>query len=80
MANLYHRSLRFNKGMAIASLNINGLRTHYDEVAFIIQNLGINILALCETELGPSLPREQAWLLTGAPRANLPRRGMSEIT
>ena len=53
-----HRPFGFNKGMSIASLNINGLHTHIDEVASIIQNLGIHILALCETKLRPSFPRE----------------------
>ena len=36
-----HWPLRLNKGMSIASLNINGLRTHIDEVALLIQNPGI---------------------------------------
>ena len=53
-----HQPLGFNKGMLIASLNVNGLRTHFDEEALLIQNLGIHILALCETKLCPSFPRE----------------------
>ena len=53
-----HRSLGFNKGMPLASLNINGLRTHFDEVTLLIQKLGIHILVLLETKLGSSFLRE----------------------
>ena len=53
---LIHRPLGLNKGMSIASLNINGLRTHIDEVALLMQNLGIHNLVLCENKLGPSFP------------------------
>ena len=52
-----HRLLGFNKGKSLASLNNNGLRTYFDEVALLIQNLGVHILALCETKLGSSFPR-----------------------
>ena len=44
--------------MAIASLNINGLRSHFDEVNLLIQRLGIHILALNETKLDNSIPNE----------------------
>ena len=53
---LIHRPPGLNKGMSIPSLNIYGLRTHIDEVALLMQNLGIYIFALCETKLGPSFP------------------------
>ena len=53
-----HWPLRLNKGMSIAPLNINGLRTQIGEVALLIQNPGIRILALRETKLGPFFPRE----------------------
>ena len=44
--------------MAIASLNINGLRSHVDEVQLSIMDLGIQILALNETKLDPEFPKE----------------------
>ena len=53
---LIHRPLGLNKGMSIASLNINGLRAYIDEVALLMQNLGIHNLVLCENKLGPSFP------------------------
>ena len=53
-----NRPLGFNKGISIASLNINGLCTHFDELALLIQTLGIHFLALCENKVGPSFPRE----------------------
>ena len=45
-------------GMAVASLNVNGLRSHLDEVQLLINNLGIHILALNETKLDPNYPKE----------------------
>ena len=44
--------------MAVASLNVNGLRSHLDEVQLLIDNLGIHILALNETKLDPNYPKE----------------------
>ena len=44
--------------MAIASLNVNSLRSHLDEVQLLINNLGIHILALNETKLDPNYPKE----------------------
>eukprot|EP00794_Sanderia_malayensis_P016541 gene16541-18216_t len=44
--------------MAIASLNINGLRSHLDEVRLLIRDLGIHILALNETKLNTESPKE----------------------
>ena len=54
----YHQHLAFNKGMAIASLNINGLRGHLDEVQLVIRDLGIQIPSLNETKLDPDFPKE----------------------
>ena len=48
----------FKKGMAIASLNVNGLRSHLDEVKLLTNDLGIHILALNETKLDPNYPQE----------------------
>ena len=52
--------LGFKKGMAIASLNINGLRSHFDEIELLLDDQGINILALNETKLDASIPKELA--------------------
>ena len=43
-AGRYHQHLGFKKGLAIASLNTNGLRSHLDEVQLLIRDLGIQIL------------------------------------
>ena len=50
--------LGFKKGMVIASLNVNSLRSHLDEVQLLIRNLGIHILALNETKLDRLVPKE----------------------
>ena len=50
--------LGFKKGMAIASLNINGLHIHQDEIRLLLNDQGIHILALNETKLGASIPKE----------------------
>ena len=55
---LSRQRLGFKKGMAIASLNVNSLRSHLDEVQLLINNLGIHILALNETKLDPNYPKE----------------------
>ena len=44
--------------MAIASLNINGLRGHHDEIKLLLNDQGIHILALNETKLDASMPKE----------------------
>ena len=44
--------------MAIASLNVNGLRGNLDEIQVLINNLGIHILALNETKLDRNYPKE----------------------
>ena len=55
---LSRQRLGFKKGMAIASLNVNSLRSHLGEVQLLINNLGIHILALNETKLDPNYPKE----------------------
>ena len=42
----------------IASLNVNGLRSHLDEVRLLVKDLGIHILALNEAKLDSSIPKE----------------------
>ena len=44
--------------MAIASLNINGLRSHHDEIKLLLKDKGILILVLNETKLDGSVPKE----------------------
>ncbi len=44
--------------MALASLNVNGLRSHLDELKLLIRDLGIHILAINETKLDPNYPKE----------------------
>ena len=53
-----HRPLGFQRGMAIASLNINGLRSHHDEIKLLLNDKGIHILVLNETKLDGSVPKE----------------------
>ena len=58
VATTSHRHLGLKKGMVIASLDINGPRSHYDEVQLLLNNLGIQILALNETKLDSSIANE----------------------
>ena len=53
-----HQHLGFKKGMVISSLNVNGLRSHLDEVQLLLNNLGVQILALNETKLDSSIAKE----------------------
>ena len=47
--------LRSKKGLVMASLNINGLRSHIDEIKLLLDQLEIDILALNETKLDNSI-------------------------
>ena len=51
------KSLAFRKGMVIASLNINSLLLHEDELASILFEKGIHIMALNETKLDKMMPK-----------------------
>ena len=53
-----YRHLGFRKGMAIISLNINGLRSHHDEIDLLLNDPRIHILALKETKLDASVRNE----------------------
>ena len=53
-----HQHLGYKKGMTIASLNINVLRSHLDEVKLMIKDLGIHIFALNENKLDQGYPKE----------------------
>ena len=54
----HHQHLGFGKGMIIASLNVNGLRRHFDKIQNILSSLGIHILALNKTKLDEKHPEE----------------------
>ena len=53
-----HQHIGYKKGMAIASLNVNGLRSHLDEVRLLIRNLGLHTLAFNETKLASNFSKE----------------------
>ena len=48
-------ALGHRKGMTIASLNVNSLLLHIDEIRMLVNELGIHILALNETKLDKSI-------------------------
>ena len=54
----HHQHLGFGKGMTIPSLNVNGIRRHFDEIQNILSSLGIHILALNENMLDEKHPEE----------------------
>ena len=49
--------LVFKKGMSIASLTINGLRCHFEEIQLLLEDFDIHILALNETKVDPEHPK-----------------------
>ena len=53
----YQKHLGLKKGLAIASLNVNGFRGCLDEVKLLLSNLGIHFLALNETKLDKKSPK-----------------------
>ena len=50
--------LDFRKGMVIASLNINNLPAHIDEIKILLQEQNIHILALNEAKIDAEFPSE----------------------
>ena len=44
------------KGMVIASLSINSLLPHVDEIEYLLKSRGIDFLALNETKIDDKLP------------------------
>ena len=54
----FRHHIGYKKGMAIASLNVNGLRSHLDEIRLLIRNLRLHILALNETKLDSNFSKE----------------------
>ena len=53
-----HQHLRKKKGLRISSLNINGLRSHFDELQSLIHDHRIQIFAPNETKLPSYYPVE----------------------
>ena len=54
---LCQQHLGFRKGLAIASLNVNGLRGRLDGVKLLLSNLGIHFLAVNETKFDKKCPK-----------------------
>ena len=54
---LCQQHLGFRKGLAISSLNVNGIRGCLDEVKLLLSNLGIHFLALNKTKLNTNSQR-----------------------
>ena len=48
-------TLGFKKGMAIASINVNSLLRHIDEIRLLVKDLGIHILAVNETKIDDNI-------------------------
>ena len=53
----YNHPLVSKKGLAIASLNIKGLRGHFDTFQQFLYSSIIHVLALNETKLDPHYPQ-----------------------
>ena len=49
--------LGFRKGLSIASLNVNSLQLHFDEIQCLANELEIHVLDLNETKLNPCVPQ-----------------------
>ena len=73
-----HQHLGYRKGMSIASLNVNSLRRHYDEIKLLLKNLGIHVLALNETKLDPEYPKELT-TISGYQQERRDRTGRGEV-
>ena len=43
--------------MAIASLNVNGIRSHFDEIKFLLFQRVVHILALNKIKVDPLYPK-----------------------
>ena len=54
------------------SLNVNGLRSHFDEVKILINNMGMDILELTETKLDDSI-EQQITQISGYKQLHLDR-------
>ena len=54
----YHRLQRSHKGLRIASLNVNGIRVHRNELKYLLANTGLHVLAVTETKMDNDVPDE----------------------
>ena len=55
---LCHQRRGFKRGMSIASLNVNGIRSHLDEIQLLMNTLEVDIMAINETKIDPGYPVE----------------------
>ena len=53
-----NNSIDSRKGMIIASLNVNSLLSHHDEIALLVKEQGIHFLALNETKIDKNCSSE----------------------
>ena len=56
--NDFNLRAKSKKGLLMTSLNVNGLRSHLDEVNFLVKGMGIDILALNETKFDHSIEKQ----------------------
>ena len=59
----YHQLQHSHKGLKIASLNVNGIRGHHDELKHLLANTGFHVLALNEAKVDNDIP-EQLFIST----------------
>ena len=52
----------FNRGLAIACLNINSLTAHIDELRIFMRDSKIDILAINESELGNTINDHEVYI------------------
>ena len=52
--NNIHPKAKSKNGLLTASVNVNGRRSHLDEIKVLVRSIGIDILALNETKLRQS--------------------------
>ena len=52
----YHQLQHSYKGIKIASLNVNRIRGHHDELRYLLANTGHHITALNETNVDKDVP------------------------
>ena len=69
---LCHQRRGFKGGMSIASLNVNGIHSHLDEIQLLMNTLEAHIMALNETKIDPGYPAELT-AIRGYPEERLER-------
>ena len=70
--NDFNLRAKSKKGLLMVPLNVNGLRSHLDEIKFLVKSMGIDILALNETKLDHSIEK-QLTEITGYKQLRLDR-------